>query len=393
MWTRAFYQDAPEGMWNQSAGTEFFSYLLLKSTFEHGDGQFLAAELPTDPGFVSEISNQGQISNLLIHFQDDREKWRKLVPDSWLLAIPKLQKVFAQLTAERMRAEEDAIIRSPINQGYVKEFRERFVQEFEKNSILRHVFKNFGAYSDESQTDSPAIVLPKWGVNVLDLRQAYTSEDHARYAQWPEEYARKLATSESETAFRQMLPFLREFDLSGVKDPEAQILAIVQELQTRNLRPDAFFVPWQSALGNGTLEFKGFTPRWVLSDANEQMWGFLGRIAVGDREVPVYAASANAEDASVGCVVMLPLSFRWIQRSPTDAADELKDRQKYFYIPVVDLANEPDTRKKILTDNPVWLQPQTDKNRYLELRVWLRIFERFEIQPQEPNLSFKFKLG
>jgi len=393
MWTRAFYQDAPEGMWNQSAGTEYFSYLLLKSTFEHGDGQFLAAELPNEPSFVSEIGNQGQISTLLTHFQEDREKWSKLVPDTWLAAIPKLQQVFSQLTADRTKAEEDAIIRSPIDEEYVRKFRERFVQEFEKNAILRCIFNKFGAYSDESQMDSPATASPKWGVNLLDLRQAYTSKDHTMYAQWPEEYARKLATSESETAFRQMMRQLQELDLSGIQDPEAQITAIIQELQKRNIRPDAFLVPWQSALGNGTLELKGFTPRWVLPDANEEIWGFLGRIAVGDRQVPVYAVSTNAGDASVGGVVALQSSFRWIQRPPTDNAEERKDRQKYFHIPIVDLDRRPEMRKKILADNPLWLQAQTDKERYLSLRVWLRISERFEIQPRVPNLGFKFKLA
>ena len=393
IWTRAFYQDAPEGMWSQGAGTEYFSYLLLKSTFEHGDGQFLVAELPTEPNFVSEIGKQGQIPTILAHFQEDRERWRKLVPDTWLPAIPKLQQVFAQLTAERTKAEENAIIRSPIDDQYVQKFRERFVQEFEKNAIVRCIFNKFGAYSDESQVDSPANPLPKWGVNVLDLRQAYTSGDHTMYAQWPEEYARKLATSESENVFQQMLHHLGEFDLSGTQDPEAQIAAVIQELRKRNIRPDAFLVPWQSPLGNGTLELKGFTPRWVLPDANEEIWGFLGRIAVGGGQIPVYAVSTNSEDTSVGCVVALPASFRWIQRSPADNVGELKDRQNYFYMPVVDLANEPDTCKRILTDNPVWLQRQTDKGRYLALRVWLRILERFEIRAQDPSLGFKFKLG
>ena len=106
IWTRAFYQDAPEGMWSQGAGTEYFSYLLLKSRGEQGDGQFLVAELPTEPNFVSEIGKQGQIPTILAHFQEDRERWRKLVPDTWLPAIPKLQQVFAQLTAERTKAEK-----------------------------------------------------------------------------------------------------------------------------------------------------------------------------------------------------------------------------------------------------------------------------------------------
>lgn len=394
IWTRVFYQDAPEGMWVQSAGTEYFIYLLLKSTFQFGENEWSNMVLPSDPTFTSEIRKEGQISTLLTSFLDEREKWRKLVPDNWLPTIPKLQQVFARVTARRMKSDEDAIIHSPIDAGYVREFRKRFVQEFEKNATLREVFKRFQAYLDESQMELPPDAKPKWGLNVLDLRQAYILGSHQGYAQWPEEYARKLATSESEDAFHQVLQKLPEFDLHGVEGLDAKIAEVMQELRRRSLQPSVFLTAWQSALAAGTLGLKCFTPRWLLG-ADEQLgWGFLGNIFGDSWKVPVFAISNNSEDASFACAIALPSSFLWRQLSATDNAEEFEDCQSYFHMPVVDLANTHGIRNKILGENPVWLQAQADKERYLSLRVWLRIFERFEIQAEDPPRSgFKFNLA
>jgi hypothetical protein len=393
IWTRAFYQDAPGGMWDQSAGTEYFSYLLLKSTFRYAEKEFSELVLPSDPGFVSEIRKEGQISVVLTSFLQEREKWRKMVPDAWLPAIPKLQQVFAQATAQRMKSDEDAIIQSPVDERYLREFRQRFVKEFDANATLRQIFRTYRAYSDESDVVLPTGAAPKWGLNVLDLRQAYTSQGYQGYAQWPEEYARKLATSESESVFHRILHMLPELDLREMDGLDAQIAAVARELEKRNLRPSVLLVAWQSRLATETLELEQFTPRWLVSESEKQPWGFLGEISLAGRKVPVFAISNSSEDASFGCAIALPSSFLWRQLSPTDNAGEFKDRQDYFHIPIVDLANTPGVMSQIMADNPVWLQAQADKQRYLSLRVWLRISERFEIDALDPILGFKFNLA
>lgn len=83
----------------------------------------------------------------------------------------------------------------------------------------------------------------------------------------------------------------------------------------------------------------------------------------------------------------------WTQQCPADNPTEGKEVQGFFYIRVVDLSTQIEDREKILESNPAWLRAQTDKIRYLSLRVRLQIFERPDIRILDRESGFKFNLS
>ena len=284
LWGRAFYEDSPEGAWLDSRGTEYFCYLLLKFTHQYTDQQFSNFSLPAEPNFVANLREDGPIAGTFRNFRDDREKWKKVVPDDWLPSIPNLHQVFARATAKRKIAEDDQIIQTPIDGEYVKVFRARFVQEFENYAVMRKAFKHFKAYKDETPFVKGVETGPKWGLNVLDMKQAYTADGSKVYFNWPEEYARKLATSESEFMFHRILQELPECDLSGHDGLEEKIEVVIRESSARRIEPNVILVARQSPLGQISDSLKNFTPRWFGETDLTKIWGFLGTVRIQDRD-------------------------------------------------------------------------------------------------------------
>jgi hypothetical protein len=392
IWGRIFYDAAPMGAYVGNTGTDYFCYLLLKSTYQYNDKQFEAVRLPTEPNFVSNIREGGPIVAPFRGFQDEREKWAKLVPADWLNSISKLQQVFARTAAERKIADEDKVIQAPLDEEYLRAFRARFTKEFDNNAVLRKLFRDLKAYKDEALVVSSPPTGPKWGLSLLDLKQAYTADGHRTYFNWPEEYARKLATSESEYVFHQILQELPNHDLTGVQGLEARITAMAHELGNRKIKPNIILVARQSILGLTTDSFKNFKPYWTLKSDFAETWGFLGNMLIQNQQVPVFAVWTT-QDANLGCALELPSCMLWKQQSPADNPGETPNVHGLFYMQVTDFSSQIDSRRKILESNPEWLRTQADKERYLSLRVWLQIFERFEIKVLNKNLGLKFNLS
>ncbi|MGB2678013.1 MAG: hypothetical protein WAN12_13100 [Candidatus Acidiferrum sp.] len=392
IWGRIFYEAAPMGAWVGNTGTDYFCYLLLKSTYQFNDKQFEAVRLPTEPNFVSNIREGGPIAAPFRSFQDEREKWAKLVPDDWLKSISKLQQIFTRISAERKIADEDKVIQAPLDEEYLRAFRARFTKEFDKNAVLRKLFKDLKAYKPEALIVSSPPTGPKWGLSLLDMKQAYTADGHRTYFNWPEEYARKLATSESEYVFHQILQELPNHDLTRVQGLEARITAIAHELGNRKIKPNIILVARQSILGLTTDSFKNFKPYWTLKSDFAETWGFLGKMLIQDQEVPVFAVWTT-QDANLGCALELPSCMLWKQQSPADNPGETPNVHGLFYIQITDFSRQTESRRKILESNPEWLRTQADKESYLSLRVWLQIFERFEIKVLNKNLGLKFNLS
>ncbi|HXJ95845.1 MAG TPA: hypothetical protein VMT20_23640 [Terriglobia bacterium] len=83
---------------------------------------------------------------------------------------------------------------------------------------------------------------------------------------------------------------------------------------------------------------------------------------------------------------------QWIQKTPASNEAELADIEGAFYLSLVDLGSQEGVRKGILDSSPRWLQGHEDKERYLRQRVWLRIYERFEIKVLDPRAGYHLRL-
>jgi hypothetical protein len=392
VWGRALYPFIPDGAWLDSNSVHYLGYLLLKATHGYTDQQFGEIELPSVPDFVTSLRADGPIGSALSQFSVDRGRWKLLIPDDWLGRIPQIQSVFDRALAKRTAAEEDAIISASLDQDYVRGFRTRFVTAFEKHAVLRQLFRRFGAYKDSPDVESALGTGVRWGLNLLDFKEAYTAAGRRKYFNWPEEYARNLANSESEYAFHQLLQQLPECDLTGAHGLERKIDAVASALKAKKLRCTALFVARQSPFGLVSQTVGRFTPYWLLASAPKRTPEFLGELRMNGYTIPVFAIWTSL-DANFGCAVELPRSIVWEQLPAAENANELNDVQGPFWIHLVDFSIDINARKELANTNPEWLKPRADKERYLSLRVWLRALERFQLNVIDKNRGLRFNLA
>jgi hypothetical protein len=396
LWGWEWWNEIPEGGgFVADAGerlTPYYCYLLLKSCQGLSNEQITGMNLPRDREFVLELSTEGRVTATLNNFAGDREKWAHLIPEAWLEKIPPLRSLFTGLIRDQKQIDEDRIIGSDLNQKRVAEFKNGFVTEFMKNATLRNILGRFSALKDESSLHSEAQASPKWGLNILDDKAAYVEGTESVYHEWGENYGRNLASSESGFVFDQILSKLSTCDIPGAQSLEAQLFAAMQMLSQRGIKPKLVLLALGATGWMNLVRSDRYIPEWRLARSPwKKMLGFDGVLLIDGAEVPVFQIWTPV-DRSVACVMDPSKCFRWTQKSPLDAKTELQDIHGFFNFRVADLSKDQASRVQIQAENPPWLQQYEDRDRYLCQRVWLQIFERFEIHLLDPKAGCKLTL-
>jgi len=371
--------------------TQYFTYLLAKSV-QHLDTQAIRQlALPNESDFVHEIEPNGRIDQTLTDFEGNRDKWVLLVPDEELAKFPDIRALFTAHLAVLKTREEDEVIQAPIDTEYLGEFRQRFIQSFLKSASLRMAFQHFNVYEPAGPCVPPATPTPRWGFSMLDLRQQYAAGRRTTSVRFPEEYGKDLGSSESQSVFQRLIEGLPFEDLhrAGV-NPVDELNARIKESSPNDVAIIAggFNSFWERGGSN-----HDFIPEWQLrKSAFAANPGFSGMLRLDSGEVPVFRVWTT-QNTSDGCAIFWSSGIKWRQKSPVDDQAECEFVRDQFLLNIVDLSADGAARARILQENPVWLQNEIDRERYLRQKVWLQVFERFEIDIPNPSCGFKFKLG
>jgi len=372
---------------------KYYSFLLLKSVQNFNDATFEELRLPSAPELVLELDAHGPIRNSLSSFETHRETWQVIVPDEWLLKLPKLYTLFETLISAQRRKDEDQLIGTGIDAIYLKQFQQRFVKTFEAEAGLRQLFMQFKAYVPPSGDQDLVSPVPPWGVNILDSRESYIGGLRQSSVKWPEEYARNLALSETEKAFHEILALTPESnEMQDEEPPSMKITSLEVELQKMGAEPDAMLVGGDCSFFYTEEWAHLFIPDWSTKATKwSQVTGFQGILKLKNSEVPIIQVRTN-QDGGTACLLSLRVGISWQQYRPFDSEAEQKYFENFFFIRIIDLAAEQGIREQIIRDNPAWLREIQEKERYLQQRVWLRVLERFDILASGGIRGLKFHL-
>lgn len=268
--------------------TPYYCYLLLKSTDGISNEQIVQLKLPGDRDFIFEVGAQGRISAMFNDFVSDRRKWGRLVPEAWLERIPPLLTLFAKLTENQKRADEDQIIASSISENRISDFKHTFLVEFSKAAALRSILRWFGAFKDESRAHPGPPGTAKWGINTLDDKGAYLEASEPMYPDWAGNYARGCANSESVFLFNEILKNLPTSNCAEAKTVEAKLLAAIQGLINTGTKPRVIL----TAMGvSDSLELERserFVPGHLERSPWKEITGFRGQFRFNKSKVPIF---------------------------------------------------------------------------------------------------------
>jgi len=232
----------------------------------------------------------------------------------------------------------------------------------------------------------------RWGINRLDLKEYFTASDLRTFSKLPEESARVLAASESNHAFQRLLKELPECTLKSGQSLDQAIEQLEKELLIRKIRPTLILAAPGNPLGSVTRVSGRFTPQWLMKPGSKRTADLMGEVELQGQKIPVYGIWTTG-DPHLACVLQLPECVRWEQFAPASERQELNDVQGQFLIRLIDIAHDEAARKKYIAADPDWLKAQPNKERYLSLRVWLLVLERFKVNLIDRDLGLQFNLS
>jgi hypothetical protein len=367
----------------------YYCFLLARVCRSAPRDQVAAIRFPKSEVFTNAISDHGAIRATFNSFVADRSKWREVVPDSWIANVEVLVGIFEGLVTQNAREQEDSLIAAELDRNLLENFRNNFRHAFLGSAGIRSVFTRSEAYRDESSVAPKDKGELKWGLNIMEDKRFYVGVGSGLELDWGKRQGENLGSSECQFAFEEMLQLLPESEVGRGETPEEVVCRGIAELRGSRHVPSVIFMDLGFARQTSLENSPHFTAAWRLDAQFRQDPTFSGLFRFEDCEVPAHTVWGTNQKNRL-CVLALPECMEWVQKSPIDNDSEVGLVDGQFSIRIADLAKEDELRAQILSRPPVWLIEKEDPERYLRTRVWLQIFERFQLALKQPAAGRKF---
>ncbi len=360
--------------------TDFYCYTLLKACQAFTPAHITEMELPLGRDILFDVGNQSRVVATFHEFANSRTKWALIVPEPWLAAVGPFDALFARLVSSQKRNDEDLDIEANLSSLKIGEFEVAFRSKFHKSAGMRSIFKYFHAFTDETTQPSKQDGAVIWGLNSLNDKKTFI--DHSDYPckEIGENFAWQLSQSESSTVLDIILDQLRLCDCPDVPQIDEKLRVLVGSLSRAGSKANLLIVGLEVKQLMELEDAPSFSPKWRDKKSPwHEMQNFEGTMSVGGEDIPVFWFRP-AKMGSFACVLDLPRCLNWRQESPLESGERQAGSPDLFSVHFADLAKDHELREKLLSENPPWLQQQDDRDRYLRLRVNLRILEKFKIE-------------
>jgi hypothetical protein len=288
------------------------------------------------------------------------------------------ERLLAALNVERELAAERTRNAS-LDPEKVSEFRTELVRSFVESGRLRHILEDRNALEIDL-TQSPRAPVQSLGLSQIDDKNAFIAQDHTSYAGWGRGYGQGIAQGEDEETFAAMI------EAAEIKEtivPGAVIATIGRMIAKAKLKDPIIL---QSLVFDARYaEFdrnRAFTPKYApdLHTPWGDFNGFMGLLAFGDRQVPVFDTFVRRRKSQNKILVLDAQRFlRWRQFAPDNEFSEPTYAEGKLLIRVVDLNVDAVRRSEIIAQNPPWLVGEIDRVAYLRTRVLINVYEKFHI--------------
>ena len=330
-----------------------------------------------------------KLNDILDTINSEPEKWDFILNESQRIKISALKILFKQLEDAQKTTEEEYIRESVIDADKFTEFKGKLHEAFAKSGRLRPIAITFNIYKDLTE-HTPDTTIPSWGYNQIDEKAAFIKDWHVHYSGWGEQYGRGMATSEDYQVFEKIVN-----GITDKKDIERR--EIIQEiekvlaaktfehpviLQTVDYLFEYGYVRKSEAF---TARYNPDCPKTKLDDHD----GYMGVLKFASGIVPVVNVFVRQQglDNKLVIVEFNKLGF-WNQYSPIDKPEDRIHQDGIFFLRVTDLNRDDESRQKILSETPQWLQQYQDKEGYLRKRVLVNFFQRLEFEIKDPSAGY-----
>lgn len=316
----------------------------------------------------------------------------KTNPDSWRFvlqenAINKVELFKTLLTKAKEAQEYDEIKikrEQNISQKRVQEFKKEVSKTFYEDANIRDIFVNyFKAYNDETKKKITG-KKERFGINIVDDKASFFEEWHVHYIGWGENYGHDIASGENSYLLDDISDDCKEI---SKEDFDATLSVF------KNPNDIAIFAT-NVAFWRFFEDSKNFKPKWQKDNKQLEVKGFGGWYDFNGKLIPVFEIYHRKADKQI-LILNKTKMGQFIQQSPLNEAEKEESVDGVFYMDVQALSENNELLEEFIKKPPEWLKEIGDEQKqreYLQERVRIQIFERFEYKKSENFEGYKIFL-
>jgi len=331
----------------------------------------------------------------LSEIANNQNQWQMVITLDEVNAKYTAIEVLKGLVDRFERDEKIQLINTHIDPIKVKEFIDNFVDAYEKEISLRRILD-----MNKAVVNIPKLSNNKnyWGFNEIQRKEPFISFGHVDYGGYGEHYGQGLGDSEDQIIFGQI-----RSNSTLIKDDRTlseSIKIAIKQLRDTEFKPKIIFTTfhfgeWRRA----TLDKAEFVPSWEVKGIGYGgIPNFIGLYIFGKRKIPIYRIWVSESKKEISEVIVTDIDkFIKLEQYPPFLKEaertEMEVRGNLAF-KITDLSADANkaTRDKLISDNPSWLQNETNKEDYLKQKVIVHVKEKFEVKIMDKKASIKITI-
>jgi len=323
------------------------------------------------PDFISTTLWLIEHEDLLKNLGFTDKDIRKIFSEDIIKYMQELKSEVEEEIKRRARITEPSRIK-------IREFKEHLIEAFREKCVFRKIFKYFGLYIDRSYEANNK--LNRFGINQIDDKAAFFDEWYAHYRDWGKHYGGDLAQSENGFLYAQIVSNCKNVNketfhnvLSSFENKEEVIILATHILP---------------------YKFEEFTSKVVPKNV-----GFVDTVSkdIIDEyynDIPVIRIIFPGMNDRIIILNRTQLGYL-IQYSPISTDEYPEFINDMFYMSIEAFSDNKKLLDDMIEESPNWLKEIGDKEQqknYLLSKVWIRIFEKFELKLSPDFEGYVIKL-
>ncbi len=348
------------------------------------DEEIASIKLPHTRDFAFLAEGTRDLIKVINDIKDNPGSWKFVLPED---AAKKANKLKELLDKAKIAQDEEDLKKKRdigISKAKIEKFKEGIVSSFYETPTIREILKQHNRFQDKSN-ESYKGSIKKLGINTMFDKALFFDDSVAWHVHFIGDdngfgFGRGMATGENDSILDKIKGKAErikpeDFDLKlGLNEDPSTILIF--------------------AVNNASWQFfederksKKYIPKW-------QTKGLAGIYKFVDQEIPVYEIYDGKNEPAVFILNTKKLG-ELIQYSPLDEKDSQDLRKDIFYINVREFLIDSALMAEFISNPPKWLKAikEIDKQKeYLQERVLINIFERFEFRPSEDFEGYFFSI-
>ncbi len=388
-WGWSWWESAPEGRVHAIRILEkleqFFVVRALSLLRSKTDDELSKIKLPHNRDLAFLAEGTRDVMGIISDIENHNDNWRFILDPQSMTKCSALRELLQEAHENQEKEDIERKRLTRISESVVQKFKENLITDYKGSNLLKTILDGNGCVVDRSYKPYHG-ASKKFGVNTLFDKAAFFGDDvswHVHFMGIDDAFGfgQTMSKGENEKVLEEIEK--KSTFLTGEKFMEAFL----------KIKPsNAIILATNHAVWNFfERNSSWYLPKWHKDFPHNTDSKAEGVLRYKKYFVPVYQILTSTAEVSKIYILDKTKIGKYIQLSPLDK-DESMDLQKdIFLMDIQEFLEGSAALNKMLAKPPAWLSEIGNKEKqikYLQERVLIHIFERFEFSLSENFVGF-----